>query len=55
MAEWGLKQETIDDVGGMLLPGKTALVMELEEDSTAPVDAAVSRHDGVVHRVPPWS
>jgi uncharacterized membrane protein len=52
VAEWGLKQDTIDDIGALLLPGKTALVMEVEESSTEPLDAAVARHGGILHRSP---
>jgi uncharacterized membrane protein len=50
VAEWGLKQGTIDEVSAMLLPGKTALVMEVEEGSTEPIDTAVRRHGGSVSR-----
>ena len=42
----------VDLAGDRLLPGKTALVMEVEEDATAPVDTAVARHGGLVSRRP---
>jgi uncharacterized membrane protein len=48
----GMKDDTLDRVGGWLTPGRWALVMEVEEAATAPVDGVVSHHDGVVHRVP---
>src|SRR5687768_4000996 len=48
VAEWGLKQSTIDDISAMLLPGRVALVMEVEEGSTEPIDAAVMRHGGIL-------
>jgi uncharacterized membrane protein len=50
VAEWGLKQSTIDDISARLLPGKTALVMEVEEGSTEPLDAVVARQGGILHR-----
>ena len=36
----------------LLLPGKSALVMEVDEDSTAPIDAAMARYGGIVYREP---
>jgi uncharacterized membrane protein len=47
-----MKDDTLDRVGGWLTPGRWALVMEIEEASTASVDGMVSRHSGVVHRIP---
>jgi uncharacterized membrane protein len=52
VAEWGLKQGTIDEVSAMLLPGRTALVMEVEEGSTNPIDTAVRRRGSIVYRTP---
>jgi uncharacterized membrane protein len=51
-AEWVLKHGAIDDLSASLPPGQTALVMEVEQDPTAPVDAAVARHGGGVVRRP---
>jgi uncharacterized membrane protein len=51
-AEWGLKQSTIDDISALLLPGKTALIMEVAESSTEPIDTAVRGRGGIVYRAP---
>ena len=50
VAEWGLKQGTIDDISAMVLPGRVALIMEVEEGSTEPIDTAVRLHGGSVYR-----
>jgi uncharacterized membrane protein len=47
-----LNDDVLDQVGAWLKPGRWALVMEIEEDSTAAVDEVVLRHTGVVHRIP---
>jgi hypothetical protein len=47
-----MKDDTLDRVGGWLTPGRWALVMEIEEASIAAVNGVVSRHSGVVHRIP---
>jgi uncharacterized membrane protein len=52
LADTGLKEDYIDAVTGRLLPGHAALVAEVEEYSTQPVDEAVWRHGGVVFRHP---
>jgi uncharacterized membrane protein len=52
VAEWGLKQGTIDDISAKLPPGRVALVMEVEEGSTKPIDTAVRRRGGIVYRTP---
>ena len=46
----GFEHAYVDLVGDRLLPGKTALVMEVEEDATEPVDTVVARHRGLVSR-----
>ena len=46
----GVDQAFIDDVSAGLDPGHTALIAELSEGSTEPVDGAVRRHQGRVHR-----
>jgi uncharacterized membrane protein len=48
----GLNEDYLDTVSRNLLPGKVALVAELYERSTAPVDVAVAGHGGVVYRSP---
>src|SRR5688572_7723847 len=50
LTNWGLKADYLDTAATHLLPGKTALVMEVEEGSTEPIDAAVMRHGGIVYR-----
>ena len=52
IADTGLKEDYIAAVSGRLLPGHAALVAEVEEYSTLPVDEAVWRHGGVVFRHP---
>jgi uncharacterized membrane protein len=52
LADTGLKADYLDAVSGRLLPGHAALVAEVEEYSTQPVDEAVWRHGGVVFRHP---
>jgi len=52
IADTGLKEDYIAAVSGMLLPGHAALVAEVEEYSTQPVDAAVWRNGGVIIRQP---
>jgi uncharacterized membrane protein len=50
LADTGLKEDYIDAVTGRLLPGHAALVAEVDEYSTQPVDEAVWRHGGVIFR-----
>ncbi|HEX6736762.1 MAG TPA: hypothetical protein VF310_00685 [Vicinamibacteria bacterium] len=45
---WGLKQDDIDDIAALLVPGKSALAIEVDEGSTEPIDAAVARDGGAV-------
>jgi uncharacterized membrane protein len=52
LADTGLKEDYIAAVSGRLLPGHAALVAEVDEYSTQPVDEAVWRHGGVVFRHP---
>ena len=49
---WGLNEDYLDTVRTRMLPGTTAVVAEVEEGSTEPVDAAVMRHGGFVYRTP---
>jgi uncharacterized membrane protein len=46
----GLSSGFVDEVSMDLEPGQSALVAEVDEGSTEPVDAAVQRHQGRVHR-----
>ena len=50
LVNWGLKTDYLDIAATYLLPGKTAVVAEVEERSTAPIDDAVRRHGGIVYR-----
>ena len=52
LTNWGLKTDYLDTAATYMLPGKTALVMEVEEGSTGPIDDAVMRHGGIVYREP---
>jgi uncharacterized membrane protein len=52
IADTGLKEDYIAAVSGRLLPGHAAVVAEVEEFSTQPVDEAVWRHGGVIFRQP---
>jgi uncharacterized membrane protein len=52
LADTGLKADYIDAVSGRLLPGHSALVAEVEEYSTQPVDEAVWGNGGVIFRHP---
>src|SRR4029453_12289333 len=44
LTNWGLKADYLDTAATYLLPGKTAVVAEVEEGSTEPIDAAARRH-----------
>src|SRR5262245_50466137 len=46
----GLGANFIDEVSADVDPGRTALIAEITEGSTEPVDGAVQRHQGRVHR-----
>ena len=52
IADTGLKEDYVAAVSGCLLPGHAALVAEVDEYSTQPVDEAVWRHGGVILRQP---
>ena len=42
LTNWGLKADYLDTAATYLVPGKTAVVAEVEEGSTGPIDAAVA-------------
>jgi uncharacterized membrane protein len=52
IADTGLKEDYISAVSGRLMPGHAALVAEVDEYSTQPVDEVVWRHGGVIFRQP---
>ena len=50
LTEFGLDQSFIDDVTTQLYPGDTALIVEVDEGSTEPVDHVVSEYGGRIYR-----
>jgi uncharacterized membrane protein len=52
ITDTGIKEDYIAAVSGLLVPGHAAIVAEVEEYSTLPVDESVWRHGGVVFRHP---
>jgi uncharacterized membrane protein len=50
LTELGLNESFIDEVTTQLYPGDTALIVELDEGSTEPIDRVVSRHGGRIYR-----
>jgi uncharacterized membrane protein len=46
----GLQEDFVDQVSSEMDPGKSALIVEVDERSTEPIDQAVLRHHGQVHR-----
>ena len=52
LTNWGLKADYLDTASTYLVPGKTAVVAEVEEGTTAPIDEAVMRNGGMVYREP---
>jgi uncharacterized membrane protein len=50
LLDLGLSQDFVDEVSRDLEPGQAALIAEIDEGSTGPVDAAVTRHGGRIHR-----
>jgi uncharacterized membrane protein len=52
LINWGLNEDYLDTVRTRMLPGTVAVVAEVEEGLTEPVDAAVLRHGGFVYRTP---
>jgi len=50
LGEFGLSEDFIDDVSNQLNPGETALIAEVDEDSTESIDRIVALHGGRVYR-----
>ena len=50
LAELGLSEDFITDVSTQLSPGETALMAEVDEDSTEAIDRIVALHGGRVYR-----
>ena len=47
---FGMSEDFIDDVSTQLNPGETALIAEVEEDSTESIDQIVALYGGRVYR-----
>jgi uncharacterized membrane protein len=52
IADTGLKEDYVAAVSGTLIPGTAALVAEVDEFSTQPIDEAVVRNGGIIFRHP---
>jgi len=50
LGKFGVSEDFIDDVSTQLNPGETALIAEVDEDSTESIDRIVSLHGGRVYR-----
>ena len=50
LGKFGVSEDFIDDVSTQLNPGETALMAEVDEDSTESIDRIVSLHGGRVYR-----
>ena len=50
LAEFGLDEDFVDSVSTQLEPGETALIAEVNEGSTEPIDQIVARYGGRVYR-----
>jgi uncharacterized membrane protein len=50
LAGLGLQEGFVSDVGSRMDPGKSALIVEVVEGSTEPIDSAVSHRNGTVYR-----
>jgi uncharacterized membrane protein len=46
----GVSAEFVDDVSAVLIPGMYAVVADISEDWTTPLDLAMEKHDGLVFR-----
>ena len=50
LTELGMNEDFIDDVATQLNPGDSALIVEVDEGSTAPTDRVVSTYGGRIYR-----
>jgi uncharacterized membrane protein len=55
MVRLGMDEDVLRSVSAEVNPGDTALVAELEEGSTEPVDRIVTNHGGRIFRTDLWS
>jgi uncharacterized membrane protein len=55
MVRLGMDEDVLRSVAAEVNPGDTAIVAEIEEGSTEPVDKIVARHEGRIYRTDLWS
>jgi len=55
MVHLGMNEDVLQAVAAEVNPGDTALVAEIEEGSTEPVDKIVASHGGQIYRTDVWS
>jgi uncharacterized membrane protein len=55
MVRLGMDEDVVRRVAAEVNPGDTAIVAEIEEGSTEPVDQVVAKHGGQVYRTDLWS
>ena len=55
MVRLGMDEDVLRSVAAEVNPGDTAIVAELDEASTAPVDMIVASHDGRIYRTDLWA
>jgi uncharacterized membrane protein len=51
----GMDEDTLDAVSREVNPGDSAIVAEIDEGSTEPVDNIVASHRGQIYRTDVWS
>jgi hypothetical protein len=51
----GLDEDTVRAIGSDINPGDSAIVAEIDEGSTEPIDSIVASHRGVLYRTDVWS
>jgi uncharacterized membrane protein len=55
MVRLGMDEDVVRSVAAEVNPGDTAIVAEIEEGSTEPVDRVVAKHGGQIYRTDLWS
>jgi uncharacterized membrane protein len=55
MVKLGMDEDVIQSVGSEVNPGDSAIVAEIEEGSTQPVDEIVTSRGGRIYRTDVWS
>jgi uncharacterized membrane protein len=51
----GMDEDTVNAIGSEINPGDSAIVAEIDEGSTEPIDSIVANHGGVIYRTSVWS